>query len=329
MTRSPFPLPPELGARFTTKAATDLGVSGSRLRGADLEHPFYGTYRRRDHGGSNNLARPHSRYELWRHRQLELAATLMQRPPSDTFFSGRTAAAIWNIPTPITSDGTLEVVRFSPGRALRLDGVRCTRIDPKYVRVTHHNGFPVTDAASTWCMLAPRLSWKDGIALGDGAIHRPRFPGTQRLKRKPHSTLEQMKLLATMPRRRGRNLLAEMTSWLSTQSASAPESHLRLTLAEWHLPDPQLDYDVRDSAGRLLGCSEIAWPEFRLAQEYEGDHHRTDTAQWNRDLQKYRDYRKAGWEVVRVTADLLYRRPGQLRSDTVELLVKQGWLQSK
>lgn len=325
MTRNPFPLPRELGAQFTTKAAGHLGVSGSRLRQADLEHPFYGTYRRLRYDGGSTSASLQSRHELWKQRQLELAATLMQRLPPDTLFGGRTAAAIWDLPMPHVPDDTLELVRLSPGRSLRLDRVRCTRIEAKYVRTTQHRGFPVTDAASTWCMLAPRLPWKDGIALGDGVIHRPRVPGTRRLRHRPYSTIEQLERLATMPRRRGGALLAEMTARLSTQSASAPESHLRLALAEWQLPDPRLDYDVRDSNGRLLGCSEIAWPELRLVQEYEGDHHRTNVAQWNRDLQKYSDYRKAGWEIMRVTADLLYRRPGQLRRDTVELLGRQGW----
>lgn len=249
----------------------------------------------------------------------------MPRLPAGTYFSGRTAAAIWNVPVPVALDDTLELVRFSPARALRLEGVRCTRTDPKYVRATQHRGFPVTDAASTWCMLAPRLSWRDGIALGDGVIRRPRIPGTQRLSRAPHATLEHLARLASRPRRRGGVVLAEMIPWLSTRSASAPESHLRLMLAEWRFPEPQLDYDVRDATGRLLGCSEFAWPEFRLVQEYEGDHHRTDTAQWNRDLQKYSDYRSAGWEVVRVTAKLLYRRTERLREETLELLQRRGW----
>lgn len=152
MTRNPFPLPRELGAQFTTKAAAHLGVSGSRLRQADLEHPFYGTYRRLRYDGGSTSASLQSRHELWKQRQLELAATLMQRLPPDTFFGGRTAAAIWDLPMPHVPDDTLELVRLSPGRSLRLDRVRCTRIEAKYVRTTQHRGFPVTDAASTWCM---------------------------------------------------------------------------------------------------------------------------------------------------------------------------------
>ncbi|WP_053383978.1 hypothetical protein [Leucobacter celer] len=88
---------------------------------------------------------------------------------------------------------------------------------------------------------------------------------------------------------------------------------------------PALDFDVYGLGGRLLGCSEIAFPEYRVVQEYEGDHHRTDTGQWNRDVQKHRDYARAGWDVIRVTSELLYRRRAELRAQTFDALVKGGW----
>ncbi|MBK0418073.1 hypothetical protein JD276_03390 [Leucobacter sp. CSA1] len=80
-----------------------------------------------------------------------------------------------------------------------------------------------------------------------------------------------------------------------------------------------------DDAGRLLGCSEIAFPEHLVAHEYEGDRHRTEPAQWNRDIRKYRDYGSAGWEVIRVTSQLLYVRANELREQTFDALRRHGW----
>ena len=103
-----------------------------------------------------------------------------------------------------------------------------------------------------------------------------------------------------------------------------PETHLRLRLQEWGAPEPELDCDVFDASGRLIGCSEIAYPKIRLALEYEGDHHRTEAPQWNRDIEKYQRYKQNKWEVLRVTGTLLYRRQSTLRSQLFEALARLG-----
>lgn len=303
-------------------------MSTERLRQRDVERPFYGVYRRLhyDDAVTDSLESAHER---WQARQLELARSLLERLPPDVYFSGRTAAAIWKLPVPAYTDDALELVRLSPARALRVAGVTCNRVEPKYVSLTRYDGLPVVSAASTWCLLAPQLAWHDGVTLGDGVVRRARIPGTQRLERAPHATVEDLRLFAELPRRRNAARLLSMLPSLSTQSASAPETHLRLALEAWQAPEPTLDHDVYGSNGRLLGCSEVAWPEFRLALEYEGDHHRTNYSQWNRDLQKYSDYRRAGWEVIRVTSQLLYRRSHELRAETFEFLTKRGWSGSR
>lgn len=116
-----------------------------------------------------------------------------------------------------------------------------------------------------------------------------------------------------------------MLPLISPHSASAPESHLRLQLGRWRLPAVSLDHDVYASNGRLLGCSEFAYPEYRVALEYEGDHHRTLTSQWDRDIEKHRDYARAGWDAIRVTSRLLHRRPDDLHAQIREALGERGW----
>lgn len=323
------PLPDTLGAVFSARSAREQGVTRARLGGEDLDRPFHGLYRRldRDTGTAHRTETAEHPAAVWRARQLDRARTLARVLPSGYFFSGRTAAVILRLPAPVpvAYDDEVEVACFSPLRALRMRGVRGTRIDPRYARLVVHDGLPVSDAISTWCMLAPRLARRDGIALGDSVIRQHRMPGTRRLICAPHASLRQLELAAGVPRRRGGSLLLSLLPELSPHSASAPETHLRLLLAEWGAPTPRLDYDVFDPDGRLLGCSEIAFPEFRLAHEYEGDHHRVETAQWNRDIRKYSDYQRAGWEVIRVTAELLYRRPFDLRAQTLDLLTSRGW----
>lgn len=100
---------------------------------------------------------------------------------------------------------------------------------------------------------------------------------------------------------------------------------MRLVLEEAGIPIEALDYDVCDETGRYLGTSECAIPRIKVVFEYEGDHHRTLARQWNRDIQKYSDYEEAGWKVVRVTAQLLYRRRAELISIGIRALKARGW----
>jgi very-short-patch-repair endonuclease len=47
------------------------------------------------------------------------------------------------------------------------------------------------------------------------------------------------------------------------------------------------------------------WPTsgYRVLIEYEGDQHRSDKRQWNRDIDRYEDFGRAGYLVVRITAE--------------------------
>lgn len=174
-------------------------------------------------------------------------------------------------------------------------------------------------------MLAGELEMPDLVALGDAVLHHPRIGGTTRLERPPLATAATLTAEISRGRRIGLTAARRAVPLLTTRSASAPESHLRLRLREWGLPDPALDHDVCDATGRFLGCTEIAYPEFNVAFEYEGDHHRVSRKQWDRDIEKARDYTAAGWITIRVTAHLLYTAPGELRRIAESTLRSRGW----
>lgn len=310
MARSASPLPEAFGSGFSAAQARAAGVGARRLSQNDVIRVASGLYLR-DSSGAPEGAAEHQA-AAWRRLQLEHALALGACLRSGVFFSGRTAAVLWELPVPADPRPALEVSCFAPSRAPRRAGLLAHKVEPHLARVVEHRGVMVTDPVSTWAMLAHRLAIPDGIALGDAVIRAPRIPGTARLKRPPLAGLEDLASAAIL-RRPGADRLRAMIPLLSTQSASAPETHLRLLIREWGLPEPQLDHDVYDSTGRLLGCSEIVFPRYRLAMEYEGGHHLTDARQWNRDIDKYSDYAAAGWETLRVTASLLYQQRPSLR----------------
>lgn len=49
----------------------------------------------------------------------------------------------------------------------------------------------------------------------------------------------------------------------------------------------------------------LAWVEFKVGVEYDGDHHRTDKVQWRRDNEKRERLRAHGWILIIVTAQNL------------------------
>jgi len=106
---------------------------------------------------------------------------------------------------------------------------------------------------------------------------------------------------------------AQMLLALATGKAeSPPESMLRLIVVEAGFPVPEVQYEITAVDGRRLYVLDIAWPELRIALEYDG--FAAHEERHDRDAE--RDARMAGrgWVTVRATAADL-RAPGRLLAE--------------
>ncbi|MBW8870814.1 MAG: DUF559 domain-containing protein [Leifsonia sp.] len=65
---------------------------------------------------------------------------------------------------------------------------------------------------------------------------------------------------------------------------------------------PSLNHRIHERDGSFVARVDLAYPEWRLALEYEGDHHRTDRGQWHKDIDRQSRLEDLGWRVIRVTA---------------------------
>lgn len=103
---------------------------------------------------------------------------------------------------------------------------------------------------------------------------------------------------------------AERVLELSSPLAeSPPESRLRVTLVLGGL-DPVPQYDVRAADGRWLARVDLAFPDARVAIEYDGKQVHSQADVFTRDRQRQNALVAAGWVVLRYTAeDLRLRRP--------------------
>lgn len=85
---------------------------------------------------------------------------------------------------------------------------------------------------------------------------------------------------------------------------SPMESKQRLALTAHGVPMPTTNYivpDVQFASGAHMTL-DMAWPEHRVAVEYDGDHHRTDKQQWRRDQEKRNLLRSRSWIILEATA---------------------------
>ncbi|MGY0004929.1 hypothetical protein [Micromonospora sp. I033] len=104
---------------------------------------------------------------------------------------------------------------------------------------------------------------------------------------------------------------------------SPPESHLRVRLVLAGLPRPVAQHPVRGPSGLVLH-PDLAWPEFRVAVDYDGQWH-VDPDQLHRDRQRLNQLVAAGWLVLPVTGRRLHREFPALVREIRAALVARGW----
>jgi len=258
-----------------------------------------------------------------RERVLRKVRAYREIMPPHAFFAGRTAAVIRSLP--IAHGEELEVAVYAPARAARRSGIRGIKVAPALATVHEHLGCRLTSPASTWAMLAHELSVRELVRIGDAIVSVPRDS-----KGIPHphdclATVDHLRNAAAAGPRRGAPKLRAAIESIRAGSSSPLETDYRLDAEAAGLPEPELDVDIFDSRGHRIGFTEIVYRAQRVLVEIEGDHHRTNRAQRNRDIEKYAAYVAEGWEVVRLTS--LHIRGASPRATSVvrDVLLRRGW----
>lgn len=128
---------------------------------------------------------------------------------------------------------------------------------------------------------------------------------------------------AVRPGRHEVRRVAVVAALLDPLAESPPETRARLKVVLAGLPRPVAQYEVRDAFGTFVARTDLAWPEFRVAVEYDGrDHAQSDRR--GRDLDRLDALRRAGWVVIVLTARQL-ARPRWLPDRVFEELQARGW----
>ncbi len=224
-------------------------------------------------------------------------------------FSHLSAARIWGIPLPKGAPPAVHLA-VPPGTDRRRHRAVVGHTWPGETRL--RGGLPVSAPIDAFLELAAVLRLDDLVAAGDWLVHAPRIPRRDdpRPLATPASLISAAADRTSWHIRRAR----EAAALIRCGAESPPETRLRLLLQRVGLPEPTLCAAIHDAAGDWIGYFDLVWPDARVAVEYDGDQHRTDTRQYERDILRFDRATLAGWTVVRVRAAGL--RP-EGRADTL------------
>jgi very-short-patch-repair endonuclease len=92
---------------------------------------------------------------------------------------------------------------------------------------------------------------------------------------------------------------------LAAPAESPMETRLRWLLIQAGLPRPEVQTQLRDNSGELLGRADLYYPSARLVVEYDGGNHRERLVD---DDRRQNLLVNAGYQVLRFTSTDLYSR---------------------
>ncbi|MEU4742228.1 DUF559 domain-containing protein [Actinosynnema sp. NPDC023658] len=189
------------------------------------------------------------------------------------------------------------------------------RLRPRPDVAVHYNQYDPADVVEVegLCTLALDCALADllcrarhrstALACADQALGA--LPPPQRAELKADLTMR----IATRRDYRGKRQGVFLLDLATGLPESPAESTLLLIIAEAGLPLPEPQYSIRDLDGREIWRLDFAWPEARVALEYDGYAAHVDKAQADRARDE--DLRRRGWKVLRAGASDL-RDPTEL-----------------
>lgn len=253
---------------------------------------------------------------------------LLRVTPDGTFFGGITAARLWGLPLPLhhLQDERLHTMLWYPGQPTNRVGVIGRQINDWNAHRVEIGGLPTIDLPTLFCHLGVLLSEPDLVAVGDAMILTPVFPGPG--PSRPFTTIDGLRERVALYRVRGKRRAARAVERIRPGAESRPETLLRLLLVEAGFPEPELNVRLHDEFGTELARVDLLFREFRVVVEYDGDQHRTDTHQFDRDLGRLDDLAACGWRVVRIGGRALFRDPQDVVNRVGRALVAGGWAPS-
>jgi very-short-patch-repair endonuclease len=227
--------------------------------------------------------------------QLRATAACLLLP--DAVVTGRSAAVLWGVPLAATWED-VELTLAPSAHACRMPGLRVRRARLSAEHRWRRSGIPVTTPEATAVRLAACLPGDDAVIAVD------RMVATGIVDLAP------IRVVAATARGAGSARARAVCELADGLAGSPQETRLRLLIHRSHLPRPVAQFRVVDSRGRVIARPDFAWPDRKIALEYDGLWH-AEPGQFAKDRGRLNRLREAGWTVIFVTAADMHR-PAEL-----------------
>lgn len=205
--------------------------------------------------------------------------------------SGRSAAALWGVRTAAGPTDDVELTLPPGSSACTVPGVRVRRWPLAPEEVRRRGRTPLTAPARTAVDVGREPGpVEESVAVVDALVVAGRVP---------LEDVRRAAAAATGPRCRRARAVAALADGLA---GSPQETRLRLLLHGSALPRPVAQHTVLDADGRFVARVDFAWPDRRLALEYEGAWHGRPQ-QVGKDRARLNRLTACGWRVLFVTAE--------------------------
>ncbi|UDY23189.1 DUF559 domain-containing protein [Nocardioides sp. Kera G14] len=273
---------------FTRADALKAGITASQLRSSAYVAMHQGIY-----VASDVEVTPRIR-----------ALAALQGFPAGAFASHATAGRLWELPLPTLPDEHVTVADRKHRR--RRPGIVCH--SPRRAVIGTKGEVPCTSSAQTFVDLADQLSLVDLVVVGDHLVRKGICKVRQLVEaaaRATGSSAEHARLAASLVR---------------PKVDSPMESRLRLLLVLAGLPEPDVNPLVSTDGGLTMRKYDLCWLKARFIVEYDGRHHIERVEQWESDLTRREAIDDDGWRIIVVTADGIYKNPGETVAKVHRLL---------
>jgi hypothetical protein len=232
--------------------------------------------------------------------------------PDGAALAGPSAAYLYGVEHAAKYTDDVHVIAPPTGRMAGRQGIRVHRARISTAELVTAGGAVRTTAPRTAWDLASWLDLVPAVTVLDGLL---------RLGLVQAGDLRD--LVERRAGERGARRAGRAFALADPRAESPPESQLRVRLVLAGLPPPVPQHPVRLPGGAVYH-PDLAWPEFRVAIEYDGLWHASPD-QLHRDRRRLNQLVAAGWIVLHVTSQ---RLRGELRGiirEAGDALRTRGW----
>ena len=286
---------------FTRHQAPGLGITLYRLKTDPRYRKLYHGIWVDTHPETEVIA-PLWADHGWALRQMHLQALL--RLDDEVAACNVTAARLYGLPLPAGIDeGRLHVATSALNAPKSRPGVVLHRYGG--LKVSSFFELPLISVPQLFIELAPIVTVDELTAIGEAAIGR--WTGG------PLTSLSALRREVAARDRIQDRRTAERALGLMREDVDSPqETWLRLWLIRHGFPEPAIHPAIDCSVIPAILHPDLGYPGFKVAIEYEGDHHRRSDNQFAADNQRLEAMTAEGWTVLRVSKRTNMKRFGQV-----------------